>query len=381
MIYLDNAATSLNKPACVIRAMAEHTAKNSVNAGRGGHIYSRRGAELITDTADSLAKLFNIDNPERIAFTPNATLALNMAILGVGAGGGHIIVTSMEHNSVLRPVNLLGNYTVVQADSMGFVDPDDIKKAIKPDTVLIICTHASNVCGSIEPIAEIGKIARESNLLFLVDAAQTAGVIDIDTEAMNIDLLAFSGHKGLSGPLGTGGLYVGERARLMPFITGGTGSDSESLIQPDYMPDMLQSGTLNAPAIAALGVAVRYIMKTGIESIRSKEVSLAKEAIKQLNKINGVTVLGSKDTNLRNGTVAFTVDGYDSPKVAEILSDKYHIAVRGGWHCAYQAHKTLGTAKGGAVRASFGIYNNKGDIFSLTNAVKEIASYNKGAVQ
>ncbi len=374
MIYLDNAATSFYKPASVIKAMAEHTARNSVNAGRGGHVFSRRGAEIITETADSLASLFNIDSPERIAFTPNATLALNMAILGVGAGGGHIIVTSMEHNSVLRPVNLLGNYTIVQADSSGFIDPDDIKKAIKPDTVLIICTHASNVSGSIEPIAEIGKIAREYNLLFLVDAAQTAGVIDIDTEAMNIDLLAFSGHKGLLGPLGTGGLYVGKQVRLTPFITGGTGSNSESLSQPDFMPDMLHSGTMNTPAIAALGVAAEYIRKTGRENIRKKELALALETINHLESIKGVTVLGTKDPEKRNGTVAFTVDGIDSPKIAEILSEKYGIAVRGGWHCAYQAHKTLGTAKSGAVRASFGNFNRKSDVIGLTNAVKDIVS-------
>lgn len=374
MIYLDNAATSFYKPASVIKAMGENTARNSVNAGRGGHVFSRRGAEIITETADSLANLFNIDCPERIAFTPNATLALNMAILGVGAGGGHIIVTSMEHNSVLRPVNLLGNYTIVQADSSGFIDPDDIKKAIRSDTVLIICTHASNVSGSIEPIAEIGKIAREYNLLFLVDAAQTAGVIDIDTEAMNIDLLAFSGHKGLLGPLGTGGLYVGKRVRLIPFITGGTGSNSESLTQPDFMPDMLHSGTMNTPAIAALGVAAEYIRKTGRENIRRKELTLAVDAINRLENIKGVTVLGTKDPQRRNGSVAFTIDGIDSQRVAEILSDKYGIAVRGGWHCAYQAHKTLGTAKSGAVRASFGNFNRKSDVIGLTNAVKDIVS-------
>lgn len=373
MIYLDNAATSYYKPASVVRAMAEHTAKSSVNAGRGGHIFSRRGAEIITETADSLAGLFNIDNPERIAFTPNATLALNMAILGVGAGGGHIIVTSMEHNSVLRPVNLLGNYTIVHSDSKGFVDPDDIKKAIKPDTVLIICTHASNVSGSIEPIAEIGSVAREHDLLFLVDAAQTAGVIDIDVDDMKIDLLAFSGHKGLLGPLGTGGLYVGKRARLTPFITGGTGSNSESLTQPDFMPDMLHSGTMNTPAIAALGVAADYIRKTGTDNIRRKELTLAVDAINRLENVKGVTVLGAKDPERRNGSVAFTIDGIESQRVAEILSDKYGIAVRGGWHCAYQAHKSLGTAKSGAVRASFGNFNRKSDVISLANAVRSIA--------
>ena len=374
MIYLDNAATSLMKPPEVIRAMAEHTARNSVNAGRGGHYFSRRGAEIISATADSLAELFNIENPERIAFTQNATLALNMAILGIGINGGHIIATSMEHNSVLRPLNTLGNFTIVQADNLGFTDPDDIRRAIRPDTVMIVSTHASNVCGSVQNINEIGRIARENDLLFLVDAAQSAGTLDIDTKAMNIDLLAFSGHKGLLGPLGTGGLYVGERAKPIPIITGGTGSNSESLVQPEFMPDMLQAGTMNTPAIAALGTAVRYIQRTGVGNIRKKELSLAKGAIDTLDRIHGVTVLGTKDLSKRNGTVAFTVDGIDSQSVAEILSDRYSIAVRGGWHCSYQAHKTLGSAKSGAVRASFGIFNNKTDVIHLCNAVNDIAS-------
>lgn len=373
MIYLDNAATSYRKPACVIRSMAENTAKNSVNAGRGGHIFSKRGAFITAKTADSLARLFKIDNPERIAFMPNATLALNTAIMGIAAHGGHIIVTSMEHNSVLRPVHLLGNYTVIGADSEGFVSPDDIKNAIRPDTVLIVCTHASNVSGTVEPISEIGKIARKHDIHFLVDAAQTAGVLDIDVNEMNIDLLAFSGHKGLLGPLGTGGLYVREGVHLVPFVTGGTGSNSESLVQPDFMPDMLHSGTLNTPAIAALGTAVDYIAEVGVSNIGDRERTLASDAISRLNAIKGVAVLGATDINRRNGTVAFTVNGKDSQTVAELLSDKYSIAVRGGWHCAYSAHKSLGSAEYGAVRASFGIFNTKSDVTRLTKAVSEIA--------
>lgn len=373
MIYLDNPATTKVKPLRVSAALSYHTLVNSVNAGRGAHKYSLRGAELITRTADSLAKLFVIDLPERIAFVQNATLALNLAINGVLSNGGHAIVTSMEHNSVLRPIHRLGNYTMVQADGEGFVDPDDIEAAIKSDTKLIICTHASNVCGSIQPIAEIGEIARSHDILFLVDCAQTAGAVAIDVNAMNIDLLAFSGHKSLLGPLGTGGLYVGERVSLTPYITGGTGSDSASLIQPDYMPDMLHAGTLNTPAIAALGTAADYVLHRGTENILAHERTLAADFIGRLLSIDGVNILGSTDMSRRNGTVAFTFDNIDSQTAAEILASDYNIATRGGWHCAYTAHKTLKSEKGGAVRVGFGLFNTLHDSKQLAQAVNDIA--------
>ncbi len=373
MIYLDNAATTKIKPRCVINSLINNTIENSVNAGRGGHSLSQKGTSVISNTQDSLARLFNISEPERIAFTQNATLALNMAINGALANGGHVIVTSMEHNSVLRPVHRLGNYTIVNADSEGFVDPDDIKMAIKPDTVLIISTHVSNVSGSIQPVAEIGRIARENNLLFLVDAAQSAGAVKIDVAKMNIDLLAFSGHKSLLGPLGTGGLYVGERAKLMPYITGGTGSDSKSLLQPEYMPDMLHAGTLNTPAIAALGTAAEYVLRHGTKNILAAERALAKDLIGRISEIDGVNVVGSKDISRRNGTVSFTIDSLSSQTASEILSEQYGIAVRGGWHCAYTAHKTLGTAQSGTIRASFGLFNSISDSKKLAFAVKEIS--------
>ncbi|MBQ7793214.1 MAG: aminotransferase class V-fold PLP-dependent enzyme [Clostridia bacterium] len=372
MIYLDNPATTKRKPLSVVTSLTKNTLLNSVNAGRGGHKYSIKGAKIVTDTADKLAKLFKISAPERIAFTQNATLALNMAINGILSQGGHAIVTSMEHNSVLRPVNKLGNYTVVYADNEGYVNPEDIKAAIKDDTKLIVCTHASNVSGSIQPIAEIGKIARANGLIFLVDAAQSAGTVDIDVDAMCIDLLAFSGHKSLLGPLGTGGLYVGERARLEPYITGGTGSLSKSLTQPLTLPDMLHSGTLNTPAIAALGRAVDFILKKGSSKILAHERLLAENLINRLDSIDGVSVLGGRDMNKRNGTVAFTVDGMPSEEVSRILAVQYDIATRGGWHCAYLAHKTLGTARHGAVRAGFSYYNSMYDVRALSYAISDI---------
>ncbi len=372
MIYLDNPATTKRKPLSVILSLANNTLFNSVNAGRGGHKYSLKGAKIITDTENKLAKLFNISYPERIAFTQNATYALNMAIGGVLKNGGHAIVTSMEHNSVLRPVNMHGHFTVVYADSKGFVCPDDIKKAIKKDTKLIVCTHVSNVSGSIQPISEIGRIAREHDLLFLVDAAQSAGAVDIDVEAMNIDLLAFSGHKSLLGPLGTGGLYVGERAELMPYITGGTGSLSKQLSQPVLLPDMLHAGTVNTPAVAALGNAVDFVLKKGSDKILAHERNLAKKLIDRLDSIEGVKVLGSRNMSERNGTVAFTIDKIASEDAARTLAKSYNIAVRGGWHCAYLAHKSLGSQKFGAVRVGFGYYNSMYDVRALSYAVTDI---------
>ncbi len=379
MIYLDNPATTKRKPISVSLSLFINTLTSSVNAGRGGHKYSLKGAKIITDTQNKLAKLFNIQYPERIAFTQNATLALNMAIGGVLAKGTHAVVTSMDHNSVLRPCNLFGNFTVVWADKDGFVDPDDIKKAIRSDTKLIVSTHVSNVSGTIQPIAEIGKIARENGILFLADAAQSAGTVLIDTEAMNIDMLAFSGHKSLFGPLGTGGLYVGERAKLLPYITGGTGSLSKQLTQPDSLPDMLQAGTLNTPAIAALGRSVDFILKKGTDNILAHERYLAKSLIDRLENIDGVKVLGTRNIESRNGTVSFTIDGIPSEEVAHLLAAKYKIAVRGGWHCAYLAHKTLGSEKSGAVRAGFGYYNTMYDVRALSWAIWDIVK-NSGIV-
>lgn len=359
---------------CVMASLFYNSLVNSVNAGRGAHRFSLRGAGMLASAQDEIAALFNIDSPERIVFAQNATLALNMAIGGILSGGGHAIVTSMEHNSVLRPVHSYGNYTMVYADEFGYVSPDDIEAVIGPDTRLIICTHASNVCGSIQPIAQIGALARRRGILFLVDAAQTAGTVDINVQEMNIDMLAFSGHKGLMSPLGTGGLYVGERAELTPIISGGTGSASESLSQPDYLPDMLQAGTMNTPAIAAMGAGAKFIRRIGVDNILAHERTLAEDFIERICSVNGVRILGGHDMSKRNGTVAFTFDGLGSAEAAQLLDSRYKIAVRGGWHCAYYAHRTLGSEASGAVRVGFGWYNSLSDSKKTAAAVKQIAS-------
>ncbi len=374
MIYLDNAATSLKKPFSLYPSMLWNTVFNSANSGRGGHFYSIRASELIYKTTESLCTLFNIKSPEQIAYTHNATLALNMGILGVLDKDSHAIITQMEHNSVLRPVHKTCRYTVVKADSMGRINPKDIEKAICDDTKMIICTHASNVSGTIMPIDEIAKIAHRHNLYFMLDAAQSAGSIPIDVEKTGIDIMAFSGHKGLMMPMGTGGIYVKEGINLNPLVTGGTGSLSESPTQPDFMPDMLQSGTLNAPAIISAKKSVDFILSETVEAIHKKESYLASRVINDLKNIDNVTVHSPEI--YRNGTVAFNIKDKDSVTVSDILNRDFGICTRGGWHCAYPAHTALGTEKTGAVRASFGYFNTEKHAKMLIDAIYKIISKN-----
>lgn len=374
MLYLDNAATSYEKPKAFYRAMSRYTKRCSVNAGRGGHKYSLMGAAGIMETAEELCGLFGIDNPERIAFSQNATLSLNQAIGGILKDGGHAVVTQMEHNSVLRPVNSYKNYTIVLADEKGRIAPENIAGAVRDDTKLVICTHASNVCGTVEPIKKIGKAAHDAGALFLVDAAQTAGCKPIDVREMNIDMLAFSAHKGLLGPLGVGGLYVRDGIELSPIISGGTGSQSQLLEQPAQMPDLLQCGTMNVPAIMALRESVNYIKRITPEVISAQQQELAFMLIERLLNINGVRVYGIKKRSEgeRNGTVLFNIDGLESGELCEILNDKFDIAARGGWHCAYPAHCALKTEKSGGLRVSFGAFSKKGAVDRLVDAVYDI---------
>lgn len=374
MLYLDNAATSLRKPFSLYPSILKNTILNSANAGRGGHFYSLRSSELIYQTSEALCNLFNIESPEQIAYTPNATTALNFGILGVLDENSHAVITQMEHNSVLRPIHKTCKYTVVKANKFGKINLSDVENAICKDTKMIICTHASNVCGTIMPIDEISKIAHKYGIYFMVDAAQTAGSVPIDVNKTNIDILAFSGHKGLMMPMGTGGIYVNEKVKIRPVLTGGTGSLSESAEQPCFMPDMLQSGTLNAPAIISAKKSIDFIMRQGTGEILKKERYLSDFLIEQLKNIKQVSV-HSPFTN-RNGTVAFNIKNMDSVQVAQILNCDYQICTRGGWHCAYPAHCALGTQKSGAVRASFGYFNKKSDAKRLVDAIYKISKNN-----
>ena len=363
MLYLDNSATSIRKPLSVYRSFFYNTLFNSANAGRGSHMPSLRALNGILNAQESAARLFNVDNPMNIAFTYNATYALNMAILGA-AGDGHIIATQMDHNSVLRPVFRHGNYTIVSADTRGHVSPWDVEFAIRPDTRLVICTHASNVCGTMQSVKEIAKIAHRHGALFLLDAAQTAGCFPIDAEDIGADFIAFSGHKGLMGPLGTGGLYVRDPSTLEPVITGGTGSQSESMHHPLIMPDMLHPGTVNAPGVAALGSAIDFILDYGVDAIGERERGMANMLHDNLMNMDNISVYGDYE---RTGAVAFNIKGLGSEETGERIGNR--AVVRAGYHCAPLAHKALGTHNTGAVRASFGFYNTMRDVKIFTDIV------------
>ena len=377
MIYLDNAATTIKKPDSVLRTLYEVSRKYAANAGHGGHRLALAASELIYGAAEQAAELFGITAPETIAFTCNTTLALNMAIKGVLRRGGHVIITSMEHNSVIRPVVSLGcDYTVVRADETGFVDPDDIVRAIRADTRLIVVNHASNVCGTVQDIGRIGRIASDRGILFLVDSAQSGGCVEIDVEKMHIDMLAFAGHKGLMGPQGTGGLYVRSGILLDTILEGGSGSQSESAYQPDDMPDHLVSGTMNTPAIAALAQGIKFIRKAGVNNILAHEKQLAARFIEAMQNIEGVQVYAAQAKE-RVGVVSINIDGMDPVTVAQILDEQYHIAVRSGLHCAPLAHETLGTIRSGTVRFSFSYYTTRAEIDAAILAVQKICKSRK----
>ncbi len=374
MIYLDYAATSFKKPESVYKTLGTLTRKLSANAGHGASTLAMAASAHVYDAAEQAALLFGISSPENIAFTNNTTLALNMAIKGAAGAGGHIIMTSMEHNSVARPVYACGaDYTIVRADSTGIVNPQNIEKAIRANTSLVVVNHASNVCGSIQDIDTIGQICKERRVLFLVDSAQSAGVLDIDVERQNIDMLAFAGHKSLMGPLGTGGLYVRDGLRLSTILEGGSGSNSESAYQSEFMPDRLVSGTMNMPAIAALGEGIKFVRKIGTEEILGHERLLSRRFRDGLRNIDGVTVYGA-ESEKSVGVVSMNVEGKSCVETARLLDSEYKIAVRGGLHCAPLAHGTIGTLEsGGTVRFSFGYYTTRAHVDSALRAVSEIA--------
>lgn len=378
MIYLDHAATSFPKPQSVLEKAMSVMTEYGANPGRSGHKLAMRANREIFDAREKIATLFHIENPLDIAFTFNCTVALNMAIHGTVGAGDHVVTTSMEHNSVLRPLNTLRakgvEISIVKAGADGIVDPKAMEAEIRPNTKLLVSTHVSNLTGSIQPIAELGRIAKERNITFLVDAAQSAGVYDIDVVAMGIDLLAFPGHKSLLGLQGTGGLYVNEELDLETIIEGGTGSFSNSVDQPILMPDKLESGTLNAPGLIALGAGVDFILSEGIEKIRRHEEDLAFRFMEGLAEIPKVDVYGAKVRGKHAPVVMMNLHDTDSSELAGLLNDDWDIAVRPGLHCAPLAHETMGTFRQGAVRFSFGYTNTDADVDRALEAIRAIAN-------
>ena len=376
MIYFDNAATTLRKPDCVVQAVAEAMCSLG-NSGRGVHGGALSASRVIYDTRVALAELFGAESPERIAFTANSTQALNIAIKGVLNPGDHVITTALEHNSVLRPLYEMEDrgvkLTILPADPMGNICYEDLEKEIMADTKAIVTTHGSNLTGNLLDIGRIGGMAKKYGLVYIVDASQTAGVFDIDVQKMGVDILCFTGHKGLLGPQGTGGIYVRDGVEVRPLLSGGSGVQTYLRSHPAQMPTALEAGTLNGHGIAGLGAAVHYIQENGLDVIREKEQALMWEFYTRVREIPGIAVYGDFATQNRCPIVTLNVRDYDSGEVSDALSSEYGIATRPGAHCAPLMHKALGTVEQGAVRFSFSHFNTLEEVNIAVSALRDLA--------
>lgn len=375
MIYLDNGATSFPKPKGMLHAMDRCITEYCGNPGRSGHWMSIKTGEEVYKTRKVIADLFGIKDSSRIVFTLNTTDALNLGIKGILKNGDHVITTMMEHNSVLRPLKALEREgvetTIVKCREDGCLDINQMRNEIRDNTKLIICTHASNVTGTIMPIKEIGNLAKKRNILFMVDGAQSAGSIPINVDAMNIDLLAAPGHKGLLGPMGTGFLYVKDGLVMKPLKEGGTGTRSRELEQPDEFPEGFEAGTVNAPGIIGMGYSAKLVSELGIEQIGSHERELIRMLDDALQNMRHVKVYGPK-WDRKSGITLFNIEKLNCEEVSDKLSREYGIASRGGFHCAGLAHKTIGTYDVGAVRLSVGPFNSKKDINMVIKAIYQL---------
>ena len=377
MIYLDNAATTMRKPQEVIDAVM--LAMGSMgNAGRGVNDASLSASRLIYDTRERLCRMFGGTDPRQVVFTCNSTESLNIAIRGLLNPGDHVITTMLEHNSVLRPLYDLEakgtGLTIIESGRSGNFDIEDMKRAVRPETKMIVCTNGSNLTGNYVELKPIGEFARERGILFVVDASQTAGVFPIDVEDMKIDVLCFTGHKGLLGPQGTGGMYVREGVNIRPLKAGGTGVQTYSKSQPVQMPTALEAGTLNGHGIAGLHAALGYIEEHGIDAIRKREQELMRRFYEGVKDIENVTVYGDFDTMDRCAIVTLNIGDYDSSEVSDELLTGYGISTRSGGHCAPLMHKALGTVGQGAVRFSFSHYNTDEEVDAAVKAVRELAA-------
>lgn len=376
MIYLDNAATTMHKPQCVIDAVVQAMSSMG-NAGRGANDASLSASRMIYDTREKLCSLFGGDNPKQIIFTNNSTESLNIAIRGLLNPGDHVITTMLEHNSVLRPLYEMEKrgvrLTIVKSDQKGRLCIDDIENAICDDTKMIVCTNGSNLTGNYIDVGAIGEIAHKRGVLFVVDASQTAGVFPIDVKKMNIDVLCFTGHKGLLGPQGTGGMYVREGLEIRPLKSGGTGVQTYNKEQPKEMPVALEAGTLNGHGIAGLHAALSYLEETGIDTIREREQQLMRKFYEGVKDIPEVTVYGDFDQKERCAVVTLNIGDYDSGEVSDALLVDYGISTRPGGHCAPLMHEALGTVEQGAVRFSFSHYNTDEEVDTAIRAIRELA--------
>lgn len=375
MIYMDNAATTLQKPKCVAQAVVN--AMNSFgNAGRGLNDASMGAARVIYDTREKLCRLFHGENPRQLAFTSNATESLNIAIQGLIGPGDHVITTMMEHNSVLRPLyereNAGAELTILKCDAQGNISYEEMEKAIRENTKAIVCTHGSNLTGNLTDIGRIGAIAKKHGVLLIADASQTAGLIPIDVQAMQIDVLCFTGHKGLYGPQGTGGIYVRSGIEMKPLKRGGSGIETYNKNHPVQMPTALEAGTLNSHGIAGLNAALSYVEETGLEQIRQLAVDRMWQFYEGVHNLPLVTVYGDFSTRERAPIVSLNIGAYDSAEVSDELLTEYGIATRAGGHCAPLMHTALGNVEQGAVRFSFSHFNTEQEVEMAISAMHEL---------
>jgi cysteine desulfurase family protein len=366
----------MRKPECVVQAVCDAMCALG-NPGRSVHAGAMSASRIVYNARAALAELFHAESPERIAFTANSTQALNTAIKGLLHPGDHVITTALGHNSDLRPLYELEDQglelTIVPTDEKGRLCYEDFEAAVRPNTKAIVCTHGSNLTGNLVDIERAGAISREKGLLLIVDASQTAGVFPIDVQKMQIDILCFTGHKGLMGPQGTGGIYVREGIHLCPLISGGSGVQTYLRSHPPQMPTALEAGTLNAHGIAGLLAAVNYIKATGMDTIREKEQQLMLAFYQKVSAIPGITVYGDFSDSNRCAIVTLNVRDYDSGEVSDVLAEQYGIATRPGAHCAPRMHEALGTVRQGAVRFSFSHYNTMEEINIAVSALRELA--------
>ena len=377
-IYLDNASTTFPKAPTVATAMSDYITNRGININRGSYALAYDVEDIIYTTRQRLHPLFNGHDPAHVIFTQNVTMSLNMVIKGLLKAGDHVLVSSMEHNAVMRPLTQLLDkgitFDTIPCDSTGSIQMDSIEPLIRPNTVALIINHASNVCGTIQPLESIGPICKAHNLQFIVDAAQTAGVIPIDVKACHIDALCFTGHKGLLGPQGIGGIILTKEMaqNLTPLIAGGTGSFSHLETMPTHMPDAFESGTLNLPGIIGLNEGLAYIESQGMENIHNHELALTQAFLEGLQSIDGINIVGKQNIQDRTAVVSITIDGMDPANIAYELESTYHIMTRVGLHCAPRAHQTLRTYPEGTVRFSFGYANTHKDVESALSALHRI---------
>ena len=380
IIYFDNAATSFPKPEEVTRAMGHFLKEIGASPGRSGHRLSIEAGRIVFEAREKISQLFGAKDSSRVVFGMNATEGINQGLKGLLRSGDHVITSSIEHNSVMRPLRAMMEegleVSIVPCSKEGFLDPQGVRKALRKKTKMVVLNHASNVVGALQPLEEIGDVCRREGVLFLVDAAQSAGAVPIDMEREKIDLLAFTGHKALFGPQGTGGLVLGERVdekELVPMKRGGTGSRSEQEEQPDFLPDLCESGTPNGVGIAGLLAGLDFVLREGVDKIRVNEMRLTEKLLQGLLAIQGVVLYGPRDARRQLGTVSFNIQGIAPSEVGLRLDEEFGILCRVGLHCSPASHRTIGTFPHGTVRFSLSYFNRKKEVEEALQAVGRIA--------